>query len=272
MNLKQAFEQWSSAPRNVILASKYRDAAQRVLLKQYGDTDLTVFTGDFCHQLFLQSRESDEVKTKAASLLVYILQWGGDNGYCTRPAFDYSIWRGEDKDDGTGKKKAEKNNSILSHTETEKPEPKKEKRTAVVKGTRGSGGGRSARPFAQIDPSTLKVIKIWGHLKDAQRELGAYNLGRAVERMGKSAGYYWCDAADVDTFERRLMAKARGKKAPVLQKTLSVIISRTPAAPNEGKPRGLTKDILKHFTVEELTAELERRSLHTKNNNVLATK
>ena len=91
MTLKQAFTMWACAPRNTALAAKSRDAVQRVLMKKYNDIDLEQFTEPFVRRIFTQSSETLEVRVKAASILVYVLQWGGDHGHCKRPTFTYEI-------------------------------------------------------------------------------------------------------------------------------------------------------------------------------------
>ena len=73
MTLKQAFTMWAFAPRNTVLAAKSRDAVQRVLMKKYNETDLSEFTEPFSQRIFVQSSETQEMKVKAASILVHLL-------------------------------------------------------------------------------------------------------------------------------------------------------------------------------------------------------
>lgn len=91
MTISQAFTQWAVAPRNTVLAAKSRDAVRRVLMKQWGDIDLKQFSETFARRIFRESREPLEMQVKAASILVYVLQWGGDHGHCRRPKFTYEI-------------------------------------------------------------------------------------------------------------------------------------------------------------------------------------
>ena len=180
MTLQEAFNGWSSVPRNTVLANKYRDAINKVLMKDHANTDLSRFTEPFTVKLFSGSDSMQEYKTKAASILVYLLQWGADRGYCKRPAFDYRI--------GSAK--------------PAKP---------VVKRF------RTIVPYAQIDPNTLQVIKIWPSMREAMRTLGVKNLDRCAQNFGTSGGYYWSLAADADTFPDRLAAKkgARQNQSPL---------------------------------------------------------
>ena len=75
------------------LANTYRTAIQSVLMKRYADTELCLIDEQFARNIFAGSDAAQETKSRAASILVYLLQWGGDNGHCRRPSFDYSIAR-----------------------------------------------------------------------------------------------------------------------------------------------------------------------------------
>lgn len=91
MTLKQAFTIWANTPQNISLAAKYRNAANTVLFKKYNDVDLEVFTKGFTERLFAQCDATQELKTKAASVLVYLLSLGAERGHCKEPDFDYTI-------------------------------------------------------------------------------------------------------------------------------------------------------------------------------------
>ena len=91
MTLQESFDIWSAAPRNIALANKSRTAVNTVLMKHYADTDLSAIDEDFARNIFDTSDAAQELKTKAASILVYLLQWGGDNGHCERPMFDRTV-------------------------------------------------------------------------------------------------------------------------------------------------------------------------------------
>jgi hypothetical protein len=155
----------------MVLASKSRNAVNVVLMKKYADTDLSQFTEEFSCSIFAASDAVQELKTKAASILVHVLQWGGDHGYCERPTFDHTI--------GSAK------------------EPVKR--------------GSAAKPYAQISIDTLEVVKVWPSMKEAMNVLGVCNLDRCARQLRTSGGYYWSLAADADTFRERLEEKRRNK-------------------------------------------------------------
>lgn len=91
MTIKEAFEIWSSTPRNMSLANRYRTAVTTVLMKKYADVELSSVDESFARTIFSRSDAAQELKTKAASVLVSLLQWGGDHGYCERPPFDHTV-------------------------------------------------------------------------------------------------------------------------------------------------------------------------------------
>lgn len=78
-------------PKNMVLAAKYRDAVQRVLMKKWSTVELKDITSQRALEIFTLCTENRELKSKAASVLVQLLQWGADNGHCDQPQFSYSI-------------------------------------------------------------------------------------------------------------------------------------------------------------------------------------
>ncbi|MCR5578639.1 MAG: hypothetical protein K6F74_05435 [Prevotella sp.] len=136
--------------------------------------------------------------------------------------------------------------------------------------------GRAPRPVAQIDTETLEVVKVWPTMGEAERETGACNLDRVSKLLRKSAGFYWCNADEVDTFKERLNEKLQKKggrkkaktKITVVKPTpfAQTVVPRNPTSPavtqNESPDepvRNSAQDALEVFTDEELWQELERR-------------
>jgi len=74
--------------------------------------------------------------------------------------------------------------------------------------------GKAPKPVAQIDPETLKVIKVWPSRGEAERELGVCNIDRAIKRLQKAGGFYWQYPEDIDTFADRLKQKQDGQQQP----------------------------------------------------------
>ena len=281
MTLKQAFTIWAYSPGNTVLAAKSRDAVQRVLMKKWNDIGLEQFTEQFCRRIFYQSTESLELKVKAASILVYVLQWGSDNGHCQRPTFTLAIAREEHE-------RAEKNKAqpdddsrdplegIDFNDETKTEEDMEQKKTR----------GKQARKICQIDAETLQVIKTYDSCSEGCRAAGVKNIDRAIKRLQLAGGYYWQYPEDVATFADRLAAKRAAKPQSKTAKpkpkvesdaekqqakvknnfpTAVATLAPTPKpddAPNvtNDNQRGTAAhEALEVFTDDELLEELDRR-------------
>ena len=287
MTLKQAYKIWANMPGNIVLATKSHTAVQRVLMKKWNDIDLEQITPTFARKIFTQSSELQEMKAKAASILVHVMNWGAEKGHCKRPNFDYSIANNEET-----KKKRNTVPTIyespaspvtdegplvrvkpeaLAKREEELAARNKPKKEMAMEQKKTMRGKAIAHSFAQIDPESLEVIKVWPSKSQAENELRARNIDRAAKTLGKAAGYYWSDAKEVDTFKERLKAKkhakstakkSAGKPAPNREKTVAQLLRETPdKAPsiNEHDISNAARDALEVFTDDELLAELDRR-------------
>lgn len=183
MTLKEAFNIWKNNPDNLTLANKNRDAVQRVLMKKWGNVAIQDVTVSKAEAMFSSSSELQEVKSKAASILVHLLRWGHSKGYCEDPSFDFSI----------------ANNDQPTDTIEDVAEPAK--RTF----------GRKPEPVAQLLPDTLELVKIYPSVNEAKMQTGVCNIARAVANRGLAGGYFWCAPGDVATFEPSSRRKSGGK-------------------------------------------------------------
>ena len=281
MTLKQAFTIWAYSPGNTVLAAKSREAVQRVLMKKWNDIGLEQFTEQFCRRIFYQSTESLELKVKAASILVYVLQWGSDNGHCQRPTFTLAIAREEHE--RAEKDKAQPDDDsrdplegIDFNDETKTEEDMEQKKTR----------GKQARKICQIDAETLQVIKTYDSCSEGCRAAGVKNIDRSIKRLQLAGGYYWQYPEDVATFADRLAAKRAAKPQSKTAKpkpkvesdaekqqakvknnfpTAVATLAPTPKpddAPNvtNDNQRGTAAhEALEVFTDDELLEELDRR-------------
>ena len=284
MTLKQAFTIWAYSPGNTVLAAKSREAVQRVLMKKWNDIGLEQFTEQFCRRIFYQSTESLELKVKAASILVYVLQWGSDNGHCQRPTFTLSIAREEHE--RAEKDKAQPDDELLVRVKPEALAKRKAELKARKSETKTEEDmeqkktrGKQPKPVAQLDAKTLQVIKVWSSRSEAERELGACNLDRAINRKRMSAGFFWCSPEDAEGFQPNPLSKYAPKTQPKKQTnaekqqakvknnfhTAVATLAPTPKpddAPNvtNDNQRGTAAhEALEVFTDDELLEELDRR-------------
>ena len=281
MTLKQAFTIWAYSPGNTVLAAKSREAVQRVLMKKWNDIGLEQFTEQFCRRIFYQSTESLELKVKAASILVYVLQWGSDNGHCQRPTFTLAIAREEHE--RAEKDKAQPDDDsrdplegIDFNDETKTEEDMEQKKTR----------GKQARKICQIDAETLQVIKTYDSCSEGCRAAGVKNIDRAIKRLQLAGGYYWQYPEDVATFADRLAAKRAAKPQSKTAKpkpkvesdaekqqanvknnfpTAVATLAPTPKpddatdVPNDNQRGTAAHEALEVFTDDELLEELDRR-------------
>lgn len=109
--------------------------------------------------------------------------------------------------------------------------------------------GKQPKPVAQLDAKTLQVIRVWPSRSEAERELGACNLDRAIARKRLSAGFFWCSPEDVDGFQPNPMSK------PIKVKT--TVSTAVPQQPSAQKIRTAATAALTVFTDDELLKELD---------------
>ena len=249
MTLKQAFTMWACAPRNTVLAAKSRDAVQRVLMKKYNETDLSEFTEPFSQRIFAQSSETQEMKVKAASILVYLLQWGADHGHCERPNFSYEIASATPVTEPEPPQVTVKPEALAKRQEElaqrENQEQKEEQPMEEHKKTRG----KQPIPVAQIDPETLALVKVWPSRCEAERGTGACNIDRAIAKKRMAGGFFWCMPDDAEGFKPNPLSNRAPKSAD------------TPKPKPSPKPKVEVpvKNDITQFSDQEIIAEMKRR-------------
>lgn len=249
MTFSQAFTQWAVAPRNTVLAASSREPVRRVLMKQWGDVDLEQFSETFARCIFRESSEPLGMLIKAASILVHVLQWGGDHGHCQRPKFTYDIASEEYHKAHDPQPTAvqcaavpqqpspaepsstttPKNKSDMKRTESpaasgEAPETlnlQPEAKRPRQKGPRG----RAPRPVTQIDPQTLQPLQQFPTIREAAEGTGCLvsNIHRAVSQLRSAGGYYWCDPENAANFADLM---ARKQTTPAARRAIAATINK----------------------------------------------
>lgn len=285
MTLKQAFTLWANAPRNMVLAARSRDAVQRVLMRKWSDTDLKDITSVFAARMFALSHENMEMKTKAASILVHLLQWGGDHGHCPRPSFDYTIANTDTLDDPVKEMPSLSATTAAaspqdaadplagvdfpsgddeSKQETiEQPGQRPESHLGDADSRHGSTknqtdmekrnvAGRPPKHVVQIDPVTMKPVREWESRSAAERELGITNIERHVRSRRMAGGFYWCGPDDVESFKPSEQPASEPRKF----KRVAPRFRSDDTLPVRNK---VAKQALEVFTDQELKDELVRR-------------
>ena len=91
ITLKQAWESWRMIPDNMTLATKSRAAFNDILLSMHGNMLLTDFESEVFTRDAFKDVEDKDAKIKAASILVYLMEYGASKGYCNMPSYDETI-------------------------------------------------------------------------------------------------------------------------------------------------------------------------------------
>lgn len=207
-----------------------------------------------------------EDKARAASVMVHVLTFAHQEQpqECPMPRFDYGALL---KDAETERKvlkierKLPENVQKLPKVEQKLPDMEQRKQTRVTpkkpyqgeRDTLGRSKNRAKRKVAQIDPSTLKVVKVWDSMGAAEKELGIRNVTRAIDKKRIAGGFYWCDEKDAATFEPR--ESMRGRKSGTAGKPAG---TATKPLPTEQKASKDDEDVANAPEAEDIANAMER--------------
>lgn len=244
MTLKEAHTSWSQQEDIKVFATKTRWIFDR-LFKTLYDEPCEKLTKDILMEVISKAVLGFSDKVKGASVVVHVLKFSG-----VKPEFEYSdltkdktvtisqhTGHSEQKrnfserkflrPDGRKRPKAERlkierKEPILEQKfpKTIQELPKTDQKFPKINNDMkqdvdrlGRSRNRAPRPVAQIDMSTLEVIKIWPKKGAAEKELGIWNIDRAILKGRPAGGFYWCDEQDIDTFNPADDMRGRGAKA-----------------------------------------------------------
>lgn len=231
MTLKEAHTSWSQQEDIKAFATKTRWIFDR-LFKTLYDEPCEKLTKDILREAISKAVLVFSDKVKGASVVVHVLKFAG-----VKPGFEYSdltrdkdvtisqhTGHSEQKRNFSERKllKMERKEPILEQKfpETTQELPKTDQKFPKINNDMkqdvdrlGRSRNRAPRPVAQIDMSTLEVIKIWPKKGAAEKELGIWNIDRAILKGRPAGGFYWCDEQDIDTFNPADDMRGRGAKA-----------------------------------------------------------
>lgn len=207
-----------------------------------------------------------EDKARAASVMVHVLTFAHQEQpqECPMPRFDYGALL---KDAETERKvlkierKLPENVQKLPKVEQKLPDMEQRKQTRVTpkkpyqgeRDTLGRSKNRAKRKVAQIDPSTLEVVKVWDSMGAAEKELGIRNVTRAIDKKRIAGGFYWCDEKDAATFEPR--ESMRGRKSGTAGKPAG---AATEPLPTEQMASKDDEDVANAPEAEDIANAMER--------------
>jgi hypothetical protein len=195
-------------------------------------------------------------KAKAASVVWHVLKYAHtvDPDHNPNPGFIYS-----DINDYAGP-----NNTIEREKPAEEtPEPaaepeEKVKPEAKAKRDGGKAAKDAERAVVQIDPISLKVIKVWPSTNAVTKQLGIQNIKRAIERHGQSGGYYWCRFGEEKGFK-----PMDNRVEKVAEKIFETRVEQKPEPAPVPEPAAeelhLEGKLLTRATDEEIIEEIRRR-------------
>lgn len=247
MNLRQAYDGWGQQSQNKQLYVNTRDAFRRAWFTLPTNKPCSWYTKDVLALALAETRVVESDKVKAASVMVHVLTWANfaEPKWNPKPDFETKdvtrlIHLPADK---LEKERERINAAMLAMPEPEHPksdedntsdddadplagidfEDKKQVADALMEQSarimnykpqnetsmehEKKPRGKAPKPVAQIHPDTFEVVKVWPSRGAAESELGACNLDRCIAKLRKSAGFYWSDPQDADTFKLRLMEK-----------------------------------------------------------------
>lgn len=231
MTLKEAHTSWSQQEDIKAFATKTRWIFDR-LFKTLYDEPCEKLTKDILREAISKAVLVFSDKVKGASVVVHVLKFSG-----VKPGFEYSdltrdkavtisqhTGHSEQKRNFSERKllKLERKEPVLEQKfpETTQELPKTDQKFSKINNDMkqdvdrlGRSRNRAPRPVAQIDMSTLEVIKIWPKKGTAEKELGIWNIDRAILKSRPAGGFYWCDEQDIDTFNPADDMRGRGAKA-----------------------------------------------------------
>ena len=255
MKLNEAFTRYSQG--DAPPASAYRQEYYAILKPMMGDVDVKDIDSKRIKDGFDNSGAILSSKIRAAALLIYILGWASEKGYCDKPDFSTSIvWQKKDKEQFDRAKAIV--NRMRSTAPTQEPQEVKPKNNPPMKkekGTKKQRGGKPFRKVCKLDPETLEVLETFDSIKEAAAASGLVKLSSPLSRHQKGNGYYWCYAEEAATFKPapghgkwpRSMTVAQQKFEQAITDHISEVLAKLSDDDlvTELKRRGFTGDITK---------------------------
>lgn len=284
MTLKEAYEKWGKQKQRQTLYIKTRSAFMQVWRKLDFDTPCKMLTlSVLTEAMKKRGPVFVEDKTRAASVMVHVLNFAHDEApeECPMPTFDYrAILDGAEAMPLPAEKEQKERKALKlerKEPKLERKEPKLErkvlkseqntpvmeqrKQTRVTpknpyqgeRDTLGRSKNRAKRKVAQIDPSTLKVVRVWESMGAAEHGLGIKNISRAIDKKRLAGGFYWCDEKDAATFESR--EDMRGRKSGTAGKPAG---TATEPLPTEQMASKDDEDVANAPEAEDIANAVER--------------
>ena len=236
MKLDDAYNAWGNMSENRELAQKTKKIFHNIWWLIPTNKPCNYYTLEVLGRALVQTNGAHSDKVSAASVMCHVLNYAhnvdpeGNN----KPSFTFS-----DIVNYTGEKENEMtemtgDRSLAEQTREDalpgtrplsseplvkvKPAAKAKRMAELAKRDGGEAATKAAKSVVQLDPETLKPVKVWPSCFAAQKELGIKNVQRAIARHGISGGFYWCRPGDEEGF-KPLEKRGRGKNKTKTEKT-----------------------------------------------------
>ncbi len=248
MTLKEAYTEWAKQPRNK-LAVIYRQAIEKVLLKENADIELYSFTTSFVRGILQASSECNELKAQAVSALMSIIEWGRKNGHCGRVPFGLEILS-EPKEEKTEDASPEDVHPEDTHPEDVHPEDQPKYSTI-------------SRPVVELSPE-LEVMRTFPSASECIRVTKVTSLYTFLKGHTIRKGHYYAykDEWESGTWKPQVSVRTKPKPSPKVRKAKPRAKAEVRAALK--KVGAAARAAVQQFNLQELSDqqlfdELKRR-------------
>lgn len=246
MNFDVAYQQWSIQKENRELYNHVKGVYSKATFMLTTNLPCRYYSLKVVGRAFAACKLSDEDKTKAASVIVHVLNYAHvcDPDENPKPDFDaYEIvhYHGETERQARKAMCQPDNDANKRVNESANEEQKKDACSDPM-------AKLSKTPVVQIDASTLKPVRQWPSCHSVTVELGIKNVQRAVERHGLAGGFFWCRPGNERNFQPRKGASTgRPRKSAT---TKQAVVRAEPANKHI---------LLSDLNDEQLIEEMRRR-------------
>ena len=274
MTIKEAWDAWSKETDNQTLANKSRLAFSSVVLKNYGDMDLSEINKENAETIIGSKLMSHEYKVKAASILAKLLWFGFYHNLCKAPRFEYQdilpLATEPPAPSPFVKRKVKTAQEVFDMVTTPRePKNKIEKLASKLPAPPPKKkGGRPGDKVCKISPDTFEVMETFDSITEAQQQMGGIDLHKALYKGYKCHDFYWCKKPNLKTFTDNLkakQAKAEAKKPEKRKERVAKIKAEREAVVKKSRKEfeqalsDTVSNVLAKATLNELLQEIQRR-------------
>lgn len=245
--LDEAYIGWQKQERNRQLYMDTRDVFRKAWFTIPTNKPCEYYTKEVLREALASSSLADVDKPRAASVMIHVLTWANDmDEENPKPCFSFSELTALPSKKTAVPEQHVREEPKQKAADQPKPEPRPVVTVTVVeRAPAEKRGKRQERLICQIDPGTMKVIKIWPHGYRIKEELGICNVVRAIERCGLAGDYYWSYADDANTFKDRLAERKR-QRAEAHRSAIEKMRAHMVGAEKTEKPKKANQQQPKH--------------------------